>query len=304
MYLHASPMRLVEAEAAVAGLDSLGTAAALQRNQAHKLLMAEALRRFDVERMGREGVTLISLCSQLSQADRQDDLNEGYCHEREAAMVIFYAELYKDTHGVIERLEQRLKGAKYPEWDYFRKVLREAQLDWLLAHVGQPVPPLLAQHWVGEKGSVRAWPVPGKTSVYIRGGLIAGTTDGGLQDLAMWQRLGKKYGDKLNITILHTAAGSFRDGPPLTPEEEAGRVGKFYREELGLPVTVAVEEPPITKFPPPDGRVFREKPESRKDPYYEKDFLLADRQGKLVLTLRLNMPEPMIDAWIARTIAR
>jgi hypothetical protein len=302
MYLNARPMRLELAEMAVARLDSLGAVAALPRNQAHYRLLKEAQRRFNVERIEHEGVALVTLCSQLSAEDRL----ETPCYGKNAAWAIFYAEIYEDSHVAIERTIQLLKRAGYRDSNQFLDVIHRIHYDVMISQIGKPVPSLVAQHWVGAPGSARAWPVPGTVSVLFRGGSL---TDGGNsgdnpESLTLWQRAGKKYGDQLSITVFRATEGSFRDGPPLTPAEETARLGRYYREELGLPVTVAVEETPVTQLPPPDGRLLRGKAASFTHPFYGMGvaFVLVDRAGKLILTLPGRPEEPVLDAFLARAI--
>jgi hypothetical protein len=77
------------------------------------------------------------------------------------------------------------------------------------------------------------------------------------------------------------------------------RLGRYFREELGPPVTVALEEVPITQLPP-DGQQFRE-PAARQDPYYRREFLLADPAGRFLLPMPTSgVPtESLLDAWVA-----
>jgi hypothetical protein len=309
MYLNANPTHLAEAEATALRLDSLGAAAALQRNVAHRLLLDYARRRYDVPRIEREAVALVHACLQLTKADRSEG---GNCATGEIAFDLLFVELYKDPTTALAHTEQLLKGAGLParEWDGFVLVLHAMRMDWGMAQIGKPVPPLQAlatpqpTHWAGGKGGggrdsiPRVWPVSGRVSIYLRG-----TQFDRPETMTMWRRLGEKYGAQLNVTIQVTARGSFHNGPPLTPAEEAARLATFYREQLGIPATVVVAEPSIEQLPPPDGRITRGQAAFEKDPYYQSEFILTDRAGKILLCLFNGVPDdPVLNAWLARAV--
>jgi hypothetical protein len=310
MYFNAKPIRLAEAEATALRLDSLGAPAAPQRAEAYRLLRGYAEQRYDVPRLERDAVAEVHACLQLSKADQ--DAGAG-CTLSEVAADLLYTELYKDPQMALAHTEQLLKGVglRDADWKAFGMALHMARLDWAMAQIGKPVPPLqtLATpqpvHWVGAgaDSAQHVWPVPGKVSIYLRG---SSTLDAP-ENMALWRRLGAKYGSQLSLTIQVAARGSFHDGPPLTPVEEAARLATFYRKQLGVPATVVVAEPAIEQLPPPDGRIIRGEVAFEKDPFYQSAFLLVDRSGKLLLGFPMGAPkeeESMLDAWLARAVGR
>jgi hypothetical protein len=117
----------------------------------------------------------------------------------------------------------------------------------------------------------------------------------------MWRRLAKRYGDSINITIMTQTQGYYNDSPPLTTSQEAARRAQYYRDELHMPVTVAVDTTSVRQLP--DGRRFHGEAAFEHDPYYRSGFIMTDSTGKIVLLLPGGgLYEMWLDAWISKAL--
>jgi len=78
-------------------------------------------------------------------------------------------------------------------------------------------------------------------------------------------------------------------------------LGRYFTQELKLPVTVAVDT--VSVQPVPDGRLIRRPPPILQDQYYRWQFIMTDQAGKIVLLFPNAPSEKQLDAWIARLLA-
>lgn len=295
-YLKAKPMRRAAAEAITARLDSLGPVAALQRFRAHFKLGEDADQRYtDIPRLQREALATLNAYTQISRVDR-NDMDAG--GPMNAMGWLFEVELYRSPKDAIARTEALAQSAGFTETAAFGAVLHGLRLDWAVQQIGTTIPPLVAQHWNPDSSEHR-WPVPGKVSIYLPGNRKQGP-----ELYALWKHIGRRYGDKLNITIMEATRGYFREGDggrPLTPAQEAVRLGTFYRDELGVPATLAVEESPVRVLP--DGRRLTGAASFESNAYYRMAFILTDQTGKILLLSPGGLSnEAQIDAWISRAL--
>jgi hypothetical protein len=299
-YLNAIPMRLADAEAVTAQLDSLGSVAVLQRGMAHARLLTDAYLRYDTTRVRREVLAVLSLVPQLSAADLNDIDAQ---RQNNPVFDLFFLNVLSSsaspaawtqswTHTLSEI---RSTGYSLNEAELLQ-AMHAFRMDWALQHLGQPVSPLQVPYWHGVDSSAHQWPVPGKVSVYVPAAAF-----GGERDAAMWRRLHHKYGAALNIMVIYKTQGYFHDSPPLTPAQEADSAAHYYLDALRLPALLAVDTAAYQRLP--DGRRVDGPAAYEQNPYYCcYGFALADRTGKLVF-LTPSMPqEHMIELWIDRVM--
>jgi hypothetical protein len=176
----------------------------------------------------------------------------------------------------------------------FQQEAHRLKLDWVLDQFGSPIPPLHATYWKGVENNASVWPVPGKVSIYLA------NWDPALRDLGMWQRIIKKYGSKLNVTVMRKTEGYFHDSPPLTHADEAVRLAKYYHDELHLPVTVVVDTAAVQVLP--DGRRISGAAPFEEDDYYHWGFILTDRAGKIMLMFPGAPDERELESWIDQAL--
>jgi hypothetical protein len=311
MYLAAKPARIVAATAIAARLDSLGPPAALQRIMLREKLQQLASRApyTDGTPIEREALAALTAYAQLSASDREDILASG---ETGAVLSIFFVELIRSMPTALARTKELVSATGYPHLDWFDQILQMMHAPQYFQLIGTVAPPLTASYWIDDRGvrpvqvspsgtrvgpdsQTAHWPGPGKLSIYLRSDVPMSPPMA-----AMWRRLLSKYGSAISMTIMTKTNGYFRDGPPLSPPEEAARLGKFYQEELELPVTVAVDASSVRTLS--DGRRLMGPAPYENDPYYS-GFLVADQTGKILLAAPgLIFDEPLFDAWLARAI--
>jgi hypothetical protein len=314
-YLNAIPKRIPEAEAIAARLDSLGPTAAGVRGDIHWLLLKIAERRFGdpgaADLMARHAEGVLRAAKDMTAA------NEVFGEQAPsvaAAFELWRVELFKEPKGVFERTRARALAAGMPaaHWDTLMMVMHDQRWDWMAKQIGTPIKPLTGVYWAGTTDSARRqWPVPGVTSVYLRALQPENEAtprsvwyEIEAQRMGMWRRLLAKYGSAVQVTVMAVAEGSFRNGPPLSPQQEAEALAKFYQQAMGAPVTVALADVQVTELP--DGRRIRQKSALVQDPFYGLQFMLADKAGKVALLSngRVGMSEPMLDLWIGRETRR
>lgn len=299
-YLNAKPMRRKAAEAITARLDSLGGIAALQRFKAHFKLGEDADRRYvDVQRTEQEAAATLSAYMQIPLEDRNDMDARGPIN---AMGWVFAIELYRSPDSAIARTEALARKAGFTQTGAFDAIMHSLRFDWAIQQFGTQIPPLTAKYWVNPDSSQHRWPVPGKISLYLHG-----NRDFPPEAYALWKRLGAKYGNKLDITVLERTQGYFRGegDPPLSGLQEADRLGAFYRDQLGLPVTVAVEESPQQQLP--DGRRLMGRTPLSSDAYYSMGFIMTDQAGHIILLNPggvTSESEALLNAWISRAISQ
>jgi hypothetical protein len=297
-YLSARPMRLDAAETIAARLDSLGPAAALQRGMAHFEFLSIANNLDDVPRLRHHALAQIATYPDLTEQDRSD----RSVALTNAAISLFEINWHDSPKEAPERTLKALEQIHFKRIPQLRQAFQALHYDWAVAHIGTPQQPLSADFWVGPDSSAHTWPIPGKVSIYMPVGPIQDATwMWGPKYVARWQRLIKKYGDAINITLLCTTRGYFGDGPPLTTKQEVERLRKFFAEDVKLPVTIAIDT--ITFRELPDGRRFPENQNPwKQDAYYQWSFGMTDAQGKALLYETGLPSEAAVDKLVARAL--
>jgi hypothetical protein len=293
VYLDATPMRFAAAQKVVAQLDALGRPAALQGEALHRMLTEVGWRRNDVALVEREALATLKSDGEILPQDTTDNVAGGSGNQM---LDLLLVELYRNPTGATQRTVQRARSVGYKRVDDFLGLMQMSRMNWAVQQIGQTPPPLTAAHWAGGEPSDHRWPVPGKVSIYLQG-----DPSMGIEYWAMWNRLTKKYGDAIQLTVMNSTHGYFRDGPPLTPAQETARLGQYYREDLHLPAIVAVDEAAVQQLP--DGRRLLGPAPYEQDPYYRSSLIVTDTTGKIALLMPSGgLSEAVMDAWLARLV--
>jgi hypothetical protein len=291
----AVPPRMSAVEVAIARLDSLGKAAALQRLMLAKDLMEYMRITYDTTHIESHALAVLRLRTQVTGRDDEDIDARG----ANTTPDIFLRELHHSASLAIPRTAELVTQTGSPFANVLAPLLKASGWDWAVAQIGKPVPPLSASYWIPGASGVREWPVPGKFSLVQNLGTSCDHIS--LQWTAQWKRLLHKYGDALNITLICSTQGYFRNGAPLTFEQEAERIGHYVHDQLHLPATIAVLKSPLDTLP--DGRRIRQPAQLEHGDYYRWQTILTDEVGKIIF-IGPNASEEGIKEWIDRASAR
>jgi len=122
---------------------------------------------------------------------------------------------------------------------------------------GRAAPPLPADSWFYRADST-AYPRKGVVSLVMfveeRCGAACYPYYGALQ------RLKGRFGDGLELVLVASTKGYFRQRPPLDLPAEAEALREYFLDRLKLRATLAVVNAPFTTLPSPDGRRFYNQP--------------------------------------------
>jgi hypothetical protein len=196
---------------------------------------------------------------------------------------------------------QLLRQEGWVHVDEFFEVLRSLHFDWAIEKIGKPIPALKADFWRGQNSIGGTWPVLGKVSIYLHCGPVQQAPSWWSPSrAARWQRLARKYGNAVNITMMCKTQGYLGDGPPLTTIGEADQLSSFLVDSIKLPVTVAVDTTIVQQLA--DGRRLLGKAPFEQDPYYHWDFIMTDQEGNILLILPSIPEEPALDALVERVL--
>lgn len=272
-YLSAHPKRIAAAEAIAARMDALGSSVDSLKDSVHSQLLAVAQRQFSIPDIEREAMAALKAVP--------GNIN--------MMTTILAAEWYKSSSNApaeTKRLLALARGAQ--PYDTLVQTFHDFYYGNTHVH-----PEFGVVRWNGDS-AVQTWPVPRKVSILISREILDGAP-------FMWQRLARQYGSAIAIVYVARAKGFFRDSPPLTAQEEAAHLARYFRDDLQMPLTVAVQDVGFDVLA--DGRRFPKELPEAQDPM-SWGVLLADRTGrvyKLSISGRLE-EEAMIDAWVARLI--
>ena len=123
---------------------------------------------------------------------------------------------------------------------------------------GRTAPPLEADFWFNRSDSTVHRSVKGKMSLVVfvdeRCRAQCYTVYSALQ------RLKRRFGAGLDVVLVTSTKGHYRQHPPLEPPAEAEVLRKYFLEYLALPATLAVVKAPFSTLPAPDRRRLYDRP--------------------------------------------
>ncbi len=297
--LDAQPTRTEAARKYRSQLDALGTPVAIWRLFAYTKLANHLTSLNDRAAAIAAARTALAASKQMHSNDRVDwvslivgayaALAEPLALERPAsATLALFDTLNTDLLP--------LRPASSRELAALKGAIETARAPYTL--YGTIGPPLRAARWYNTQGdSIR--PRRGKVSLLV----FAHPSAPNYAMYATVRRLHAKYGSAgLDVVVLASTYGYFRNQPMSSPLSEADRVGHYYAEFLQLPAAVAVEQ---TRFSnrPSDGRRINEQVANSQSYGRGGDGVLVDKQGRVrMVGVVAPRKEPLWDAIIAETV--
>jgi hypothetical protein len=302
-YLGAPPPRVKLAIATLQKLDALGFEARVERVIARIALMQHYRRVADLENMGRLADSVIALTEIL----KQEDLEQGVTVKAilEPYEIKLQQYLADDPSKLEEVYKARLERweiiqAYLPtQWAEYQHQLASQYYTWFLAPLGTQVPPMTGKYVFNGSGSL-SYPRPGKVSILVQ--VNPRWRDGASHPLyAAIRHLHKKYGSSIEIVLFVKTVGYTRGSLAQTPDEEAESIRSYFLDHQKLPVTLIVDESPVTILS--DGRRI-----IGKVPYEEvfknMGMIIAGPDGTYQRVYRYLIPDHMIYRMIDRVVQK
>ena len=117
---------------------------------------------------------------------------------------------------------------------------------------GRPAPPIQTAFWFSRPDTAVTYPRTGMVSLVVfvdeRCGAPCYAAYGTLQ------RLKQRFGERLDLVVVTSTKGYFRELPPLEPTAEAAVLRAYFLDRLELPAALAVTNTPFVVLPQPDRR--------------------------------------------------
>jgi len=297
--LDARPTRIEAARKYRSQLDALGTPVAIWRLYAYTKLANHLTSLNNRAAAIAAARTALAASKQMDRNDRLDfvsNLVGAYATLAEPLALEQPASATLALFDTVNADLLPLRPAGSPDLEALKGVIATARAPYSL--YGSTGPQLRAARWYNTQGdSIR--PRRGKVSLLV----FAHPSIPNYQMYATVRRLHSKYGSAgLDIVVLASTYGYFRNQPTSSPLTEADRVGHYYVEFLRLPAAVAVEQ---TRFSnrSTDGRRMNEIVANSQSYSRGGNGVLVDKQGRVrMVGTVVPGKEPLWDAVIAEAV--
>jgi hypothetical protein len=294
--LHAFPSRLEAARQSLVQLDALGAPVALWRLFAHEQFAEYAVTVNDRRGADAEARAALAASHQMTRDDRVDwvgTIGKAY----ETLTIPLSLTSPTTALAVLDTAIADLTPLR-PDGSPEQARLREGFINdrTPIAAMGKGgFAPLHADRWYGITGDTLR-PQRGQMTLL----LTLGTSCSGpcYPLFAVINRLHAAFGGRLEIIVLTSTVGYFREQLVPSPMVEADSAGSYYRKFIGLPATIAVENTPFHYIA--DGR--RRNERTRNQQVYGalgRPGVLLDRDG---VVRWLGSVEPEQEAMLTAVI--
>ena len=251
--LSVRPARLALAETLVHRLDSLGPAAARPRMEAYFHLTYLARRLRDSVLLARTAPRALAAAALFDSASPslliKSAMAAGKMELGRPRPIDVLRESGPDAY--VQFIRSQYTSSLVAQGLGRDSAARIAETD-AVRGAGGPARPLVGEYWYGRGNRAGPLPAPGRVSLVVFVDHRCGARC--YPGYAMLKRLGRRFGDSLDVILVAQTFGYFRLRPPPSPAEEAEAMRHYFLEELQLPGVLNVAVTPFTQLPAPDGR--------------------------------------------------
>jgi hypothetical protein len=251
--LSVQPARLALAEALAHRLDSLGPAAARARMEAYFHLSYLARRLRDSVLLARTAPRALAAAALFDSASPSLLIKTAVAAGKMELGSPRPIDVLRDSgpDAYVRFIRSHYESSLVAQGLSRDSAARIAETD-AVRGAGAPARPLVGEYWYGRDNRTGQLPAPGRVSLIVFVDHRCGARC--YPGYSMLKRLGRRFGDSLDVILVAQTFGYFRLRPPPTPAGEAEAMRHYFLEELQLPGVLNVAVTPFKQLPAPDGR--------------------------------------------------
>jgi hypothetical protein len=246
--LDVHPVRAATADGLVARLDTLPDVPVRLRLMAHAAVAQYALTVLDTARLRHHAAAIDRMLDGLTPEVRRDFSVQQLIARMPLYRTVAAAGMLRDSGAVTftrRLLKSNARASGVPAGS-----AAQAQ-----APVGEHAATLEGTFWYHRVGNT-PHPAPGKPSLVVFDLRHDCAYNRCASSYAVLRRLGARFGDTLDVTLVAQTQGFFAERRPQQPAQEAEAIRHYVFDQLHLPGTLVVEQTAFTVRPDPDGRRF------------------------------------------------